>query len=223
MPIEYAQADIDAAKTINFHLSFDATLTSDPEGVAQLIQDAGGSDIIKRFPIQFLPKITADNKNSSWVSMEEMGKDSSGMQLYTQFKKYSGSKDRQLGFELSYIMDGGTWKHKKIRAIAHYAKAAMYINTISTVGKQMQFPLLIIDSLYGAVESKSTWALESVDIKYSANLVNDGTLIGPIRTDINFKCKELSGAGDRKTGEKIANAYARFVKGAEKNTSAKWY
>lgn len=233
MPMEYASADIDVRDGINFYLKFDINLTSDPEGLKQLIQDTGGpvgasndatnSGNITKFPIQFPPKITADNKTSSWVPMEEMGKDSSGMQLYTQFKKYQGSKDRQLGFELSYIVDGDQWNHKKIRAIAHYAKAAMYINTLSTVGKKMKFPLLIIESLYGAVESKSTWALESVDIKYSANLVNDGNVIGPIRTDINFRCKELSGAGDKKTGDKIANAYAGIVDGAQKQTSAKWY
>lgn len=227
MPITYANIDTKVVGSIKIDLRFDKNQISDPEGFNQLLSEVnsgtGNTGDLYPIPIQFPPKVTADNKSASWGSYEQAGK-TANMMLYTQYKQYTGSKDRQLGFELTYIVDGSNWKQSKIRAICHYIKAPLYMNTLATVGeKNLKPPMLQITNLYGAVESVSTWALETVDIKYSDKIINDNGIFGPIRTDISIKCKEMSAAGDEKIMKEVANVYAGVIDGIQKKTSAKWY
>lgn len=223
MPVEYAEIDKKLVQSVDFRLYYDIITASDPSGIAQLASTAGVSPKLK-FPIQFPPKITADNKSSNWAESASAG--SAGYQMYNQHKMYRGAKDRQFGFELTYIADGGIWRYQRIKALAHFSKSLMYISNLNTFAKSgIKAPLLEIRRFYGAIETRSSWALESVDIKHSEKIINHGNnLFGPIRTDINFKCKEISGSGSLgEINSKFTNALSTLYEGVEKATTALWY
>lgn len=211
--IKYAPIEIELAQNIEFYYKFDPNSISDPEGLLEITQSFAPTwdqelDVDIPFPIQFAPRITTDNKAGLFKPPAKTDQQTA---FYAEPKFWGGARDRQLNFKLTYMADGGEWTYKKISAIAHFAKSLLYMNKLAEMqaaqdsgaqqeGRVMVPPILVINNLYGAVEdTESTWALETVSITHGEKIIrHEDGVFGPIKTEIDFSCKEWHRMGDAK-------------------------
>lgn len=231
--MKYAPIELELTQNINFSYKFEPKSISDPDGLAQLIQEFSPAwdqelDVDVPFPIQFAPKITTDNKAGIF---KPPAKTEQQTAFYGEPKFWGGAKDRSLNFKLTYMADGGEWTYQKIAAIAHFSKSLLYMNKLAEVqaaqdsgaqeeGRIMVPPILVIENLYGAVETMSTWALETVSITHGDKIIrHEEGVFGPIKTEIDFTCKEWTRLGD--AGRKIDPQLV--LDGLVEKTTALWY
>lgn len=230
--MKYAPADQQISKFAKFYFKYDPGTISDFKGISEAAKNAKlqlgpGLD----FPLQFAPILKGDTKAGNYRVVE------GNSIYYSDPKTWNGASDRKLGFEVTYIVDGAYWTYDKIAAICHFSKSLLYINKIPTMKKTgdafIEAPIMVIEKLYGAVQSRSTWAVSDVTIGHGDKMIfwdfankeaSDSGLISPsfcpLKTTITFTCLEWTRLQDP-TGE-VASTNM-FIKNLEPKTSALWY
>lgn len=200
--INYADIDLKVANDVKFYFDYDRNAISDGENLTILSEQANMPlGPLTPFPIQFAPKITGDNKTGNYTAPPEL---SQTVLFYSEPKLWNGASDRKLNFKLTYIADGGKWSYKAIKNIAHFSKSLFYMNKLAALksGREInsiiRAPVLVIEKMYGIIETQSTWALNTVDVTHGEKIIeHEDGLFGPIKTEISFSCSEWTRMQDQ--------------------------
>ncbi len=225
-------ADIDqgnggVAKSVIMRFEYDTNLLSDPKADAIL-------GLKGPFPFQFPPRISSDSKSAKWKTIAAQ----SGS--YDDIVMWQGADSRSLNIDATYIIDGAQWTAERISKIAHAAKAYLYLSLAGRLESPLDAPCVIIESLYGAVEQRSSWRMESASISYGDQIVgpfSTSPKYHPLMTKVSFTLKswvklstDMSAdkgdkdvVSDYKTADKGDKDVVSDYKNLEVDTSALWY
>lgn len=210
-------ADVDqgqngACKSVIMKFEFDTKFLSDPKAVGVLNLNGGP------FQFQFPPRITSDSKSARWKQLAQ------NAGAYDDIVMWQGAESRSLALEATYIIDGNQWTANRISKLAHAAKAYLYLSLAGRFEDPFAAPCVIIESLYGAVQQRSSWRMENVAISYGDKILgpfSGNPQFHPLTTKITFNLKSWVNL-DMGEGEKEKNTVSDF-KNLEVDASALWY
>jgi hypothetical protein len=211
-------ADVDqgnngACKSVIMHFEFDTQFLSDPKAVAILNLNGGP------FQFQFPPRISTDSKSARWKTL------AANAGAYDDIVMWQGADSRSLTLEATYVIDGNQWTADRISKLAHAAKAYLYLSLAGRLKNPFAAPCVIIESLYGAVQQRSSWRMESASIAYGEHIVGpfqSSPQFHPLTTKITFSLKSWVNLKMSDEAGKEKDTVSDF-KNIETDTSALWY
>lgn len=112
--------------------------------------------------LQFPPSIKKDSKSANWEEVQSAS--------YEPFKIYRYGNSRNISLEFQWVV-GGRFNAEGIHTIISNVKAYYYHAYTGSVNGTGKYPVVVIKKLYGLINSRSTWRMMSLDVKYSDEMV----------------------------------------------------
>lgn len=152
--------------------------------------------ILDQDTLMFPPIITKDTKSAKWLEVMPAG-------AYEPFKQYEQGKPREIALKFQWVT--GTFKktrpsdlHNTISKIKSYFYRA-YFDTENFKNRK-EYPIVQIKKLYGLINGQqggkySAWRFDSVDIKYSDELIRIEGDWYPLHVELTMNLESVSQMG----------------------------
>lgn len=163
--------------------------------------------------LQFPPIITKDSKSAEWMEVP------SGS--FEPMKFYVQSKSREIGFEFQWVC-GGRFPPDRVHNIISAMKSYFYGPYFASSKSKQDYPAVIVNKFYGIIESRTTWRMMNLDVKYGKEMCKINNIFYPLSVSVNISLESATRLGTPSDRGGDGNTPFQNFENLESTVSFRW-